>query len=285
MSLEKNQGIDILRLDAWKNHDWERVHSTDPRSVFWQAVDISEPEYSSRAAIVQSVATEASQAVAQLLETPDFSIEVALFPHGSYRADMGLAPEIPDWVQVCGRDKRVCFDVELANGWKNTLSLLPAEDRREMVHEVAHRVAPQFSSHDELAPLHIREGAVEAVARLLTGIQAELPENTRYITTTLKSELVSPEEIDRHGIFHFSSERPSSNPATLSCLVYLVGAALNLSGDLKRGLLSIRKLAIDSQGMNTFSGNFRETLTESDPHLLQLAGIDYIGDTFPTTSK
>ena len=285
MSLEKKQGKDILRLDAWKNHGWEQVHSTDPRSVIWQAVDTSEPAYDLRAATIASVATEASQTVAQLLEVPDFSIEVALFPHSNYRSDMGLAPSIPDWVQVCGRDKRVCFDVELAKGWKNTLGSLPAEDRREMVHEVGHRVIPQFSSHDELAPLHIREGAVEAVARLLTGIQAELPENTRYITTKLRSELVSPEDIDSHGIFHFSAERPSSNPAALSCLVYLVGAALNLSGDLKGGLLTIRQLAIDSQGMNTFSGNFRETLTDSDPRLLQLAGINYIGDTFPTTSK
>lgn len=135
-----------------------------------------------------------------------------------------------------------------------SLDQLPPEEQREHIHELAHSIHPIFSDQwYKWTPLHIREGAVEVLARILTGTQKKLTKSNTYIDRYLRNNLIDPFILDNEGLFARSKNRLSINPGYLSATAYVAGLSSFLgNGNVRNGLQELKVVGEKQQNLNLF---------------------------------
>jgi len=165
--------------------------------------------------------------------------------------------------------------------WGDSLDRISADDRRELIHETAHLIHPAFSDQwYRWTPLHIREGWIEVLARILAGTQKELPASNDYIRTRLPQKLIDPLLLDEKGLFAFSKRPLSVNHAYLSATSYVAGLASHLGNrDIRDGLKTLKTMAEEEQDEERFMTRLSRHLNGQLDHpawrkTVQLRGIE-----------
>lgn len=140
------------------------------------------------------------------------------------------------------------------NEWGKSLDQVPPDDHRELLHELAHSIHPAFSDlWYKWTPLHMREGFVEVIARILGKTQSELRDSKEYIKKRLPSELVDPLTLDAEGLFARSKQPLSINPAYLSTTAYVAGLSSLLGNrNISHGLHILKSVAEKEQDTDNF---------------------------------
>ena len=185
-------------LQNWKGYDWKVVEvGVAEGATLWRVSEIDEVDYNKAVVNLSRIIPQVAQEIKTVFPgTPPLNVEVEIFPQSWYRDKLGLAPDIPGWVQVCVRNDRVCYEQSLVSSWAGDLADVPAEQRRELIHEFLHPTLRALLDENDELPLTFAEGMAEAIPRLVLGYQRELPASTRYLTGDLRAELVSPADID-----------------------------------------------------------------------------------------
>lgn len=266
-----------LQSTEWKGHQWVVVRS-DPFELKASVAIEKSPQVQ----LFDTLIPQAVTRISEILPLSDHTrkVRVALFPGSSYRNDLGLEENIPAWVKVCRRDEVTCYDVSIADKWPDTLDGIPADDRRELIHELAHEVHPFLSSDYLWTPLAIREGGVEVIARLLAKTQRELIDSNQFIRNDLKNQLIDPFILDREGLFARSKNPLSFNPGYLSVTAYVAGITTRLgNGDVKLGMQIMKSLAEKFKDKDQFANQLTSQLdgaigSEEGRKLIQLTGIN-----------
>ena len=144
-----------LQNTEWRGNQWLVVRN-DPFELRISLAVKQNPQVQVFDTLIPQVITR----ISEILPLSNYTrkVRVALFPSNSYRNDLGLENTIPAWVKVCCRDQVICYDISIADKWTNTLDSIPADDRRELIHELAHEVHLFLSSDFLWVPLTIREG-------------------------------------------------------------------------------------------------------------------------------
>jgi hypothetical protein len=236
---------------TWKDLVWRHIVQK-PYDLYAETGILANPNIIKfRMALVGAI--DEINRVLPVTSTITRKVQVALFPTDQYRRALELGNEIPKWVKVCRRDERTCYDISIANEWGSDLQSIPPDQRREIIHEIAHEIHPCFSSDMGWVPASIREGAVEVIPRILLGLQKHIEGSTDFIQKEMSDKLIDPIELDKKGLFYFSDAPLSFNPAYLSATAFVAGLAVRLGeGNIKTGLMAIKKLAEDTQEEEKF---------------------------------
>ncbi len=247
-------------------------------ALIWRRPD-QDTYYSHHASSLSNAAMQGSAIIQGLF--PGYAPTLALIDPSCYRESLALRHDIPDWVKVCVRNRRVCYSIDIAESWgKGRLEELPVEDRRELIHELMHKVYP-FSSVVAHVPSHLMEGVAEMVPRMVLGYQLSMPASIDYLLNTLPDELIDVHEIDQNGEFHYSQDRLSFNKAYMSEFAYTVGLLMQLKGDLLNGINYLRECARQTDSMREFNRITRGAV-KMTTHDLQLEGINHIREYLAT---
>lgn len=270
---------------SWKGLSWETIADTARLRIQVEKNSSNHPNVSKFIDILDEVInTIQYNTIHDETSSGVRKVQVALFPQNLYRLSLDLGAKIPDWVQVCRRDEKTCYDLSIADNWGTTLKSLPADHRREIVHELAHELFLCFSSDSGWTSLAIREGVVESIPRVVLGIQSELRESTQFIGNHLTNNLINPLEIDENGLFHFSKEPLSINPAYLSATTYVIGLSARLgNGDVQAGLTLIKKMADLHKNRELFEKSIAAKIGLSEYHKLPFKDLQIQGAEILTT--
>lgn len=102
------EGKDVYIGNEWKGHRWDIAQ----REPFELSV-VDELKKDPRVLSFQILVPQIIKRVCDLLpmSSDTQKVKIALFPSDSYRADLSLSESVPDWVKVCTRDQKTCYDI------------------------------------------------------------------------------------------------------------------------------------------------------------------------------
>ena len=266
----------------WKGHQWKIIQNGQ-----FELTVASEIQNDPRVLSFQSIVPQAIKRVQDLFppSVNTKKVKIALFPEDSYRKDLSLSESVPNWVKVCTRDQKTCYDISFTHTHNKPPSFdrLSPENQREFIHELAHSIHPVFSDQwYKWTPLHIREGVAEVLARILANTQEKLTRSNRYIDKQLRDKLVDPFILDNEGLFARSKAKLNVNPAYLSVTSYVTGLSSYLGNrDIRKGLLELKTIGEEEQNMDQFMQHLSKR-TQGDVFYpswrknLQLEGINIL---------
>lgn len=107
-----NEVNEQLQNGEWKGHTWETIQ-LEPFELSVATEVKDDPGVS----IFQTIIPQAINKITELLPPSKHTkkVKVALFPSSSYRRDLSLTDSIPDWVKVCTRDQKTCYDISVTH--------------------------------------------------------------------------------------------------------------------------------------------------------------------------
>ncbi len=182
--------------------------------------------------ILQSSVSKAIEiskaAIEKLSEFPDgksHNFNAIILPHDKFAELTGMPTEFARWSTVCAGNvfghksaDTVIFSDKY--GLRNVANSKKEEfqtDRlRGAIHEFSHTFVPENGA------LPISEGIVEAIPRLILGLQKDIPESTKFLSELSKDKILTVEQT-WNGFSQHSKEEVSKNTAYASAFLLITG--------------------------------------------------------------